>query len=260
MKKSLSIIAFLSLLFFTSYSQDNKPEANSFGLQYGISYGGTLNQELGFSGWLNKGLEVRGGLLLSFTQTDNKTGNSDSIYISSGNHISGYTYNETKTGSISITPNISLLKHFNTKSNIDPFVGGLFSAGVNFQTIQTQNIYDNAGLNYDHYTNTMTKTPIVTTLGLSLVGGVNYFFAKNFAIGIDAGVGFTTSITKGQRYVTNITKNSGSNNPVSTYTSITSATDNNVMTYGLNLSGNGGLRFTYYIRTKGSKPKSESKF
>jgi hypothetical protein len=256
--KKMIVFAFASLLFFTSPAQDNKPEANSFGLQYGVSYGGTLNQEIAFSGWLKNGIEVKGGVLLSFSQADSKSGSSDSINLSSTNRIAGYSYTETKSGSITVTPNISVLKHINTKSNIDPFFGGLVSTGINFQTIQTQTINDNSGQNFDHYTNTLTKTPVVATIGLSLVGGVNYFFAKNFAIGVDAGFGFTTGITSGQKYATSITSNSGSNNPANTYNSNTTINNLKTLSYTLNLSGNGGLRFTYYIKVKNHK-KTESK-
>jgi hypothetical protein len=128
--KKLFFATLLSFLSVLSFAQDNKPEANSFGIQYGISYGGTLGQSLIFSGWLNKGIEVRGGMLTSFTQTANKTGDTTSISIGVGNTIKGYSYNENKSGSLTLTPNVSVLKHFKTKTNIDPFIGGLISVAV----------------------------------------------------------------------------------------------------------------------------------
>jgi hypothetical protein len=256
MKKSILLtIIFIYLFTHAAKAQENKPEANSFGIQYGISYGGTLNQSLSFSGWLKNGLEIKGGLLLGFTQTDSKSGDTTSIYINQTARISGYNYNETKSGSITITPNISILKHFKTKNNIDPFVGGLVSTGINFQTIQTQSINETTGDNYDRYTNILSKTPIVVTIGVSLVGGVNYFFAKNFAIGVDAGFGFTSAITRGTRYQTSITRNSGSNNTIANNQTSVTAFDTNVSTNTLNLSGNGGLRFTYYIKVKNRAKK-----
>ena len=259
MKKTIPLLALASLLFAASYAQDNKPIPNSFGIQYGVSYSGVLNQSLVFSGWLDKGIEIRGGTLLNVSQTDSKTGNSTSVSSIGGQQISAYNNSESKSGSIIITPNISVLKHFKTKSNIDPFVGGLISTAVNIQTIQSQNINETIADNYDRYTNSLSKTPVITTIGLSLVGGVNYFFVKNFSIGVDAGFGFTTAITNGKRYNTSITRNTGTNNPSSVNQESTSSSDYKVLTSTLNLSGNGGLRFTYYIPTIKTKKKSSDK-
>jgi|GEM_PF-3014469 len=249
MKKLLASITLLSLTLFTSQAQDNKAEANSFGIQYGISYGGILGQSVIFSGWLSKGIEVRGGFVLSFAHTDNKSGDSSNTLGNNNNIIPVYLVSESKSGSLTLTPDISVLKHFATKSNIDPFIGVLMSDAVNFQTIQSQSIVQTTGENFYRYVNQLSKTPVINTVGLSLVGGINYFFVKNFAIGVDVGFGFTTAITSGKRYATSIEYNSGSNNGTSGNQTNTTVYNTNVLTYNVNLTGNGGLRLTYYLKT-----------
>lgn len=245
--KKIFAFFLLSLIFISSMAQDNKPEANSFGLQYGISYGGTLAQELVFSGLLKKGIEIRGGIILSFSQTDNKLGDTISISQPNNKWISGYNYSETKSGSMTITPDISILKHFSTKNNLDPFIGGLFSLGIGFQTIQTQNINQTTGDNYYSYTNSLTKTPFSFAPAVSFIAGLNYFIVRNFAIGVDAGFGFTTAISNGKKTSTTIQSNSGINNPNTSNVTSVRGYDSHTLTYTVNLSGNGGLRFTYFI-------------
>lgn len=141
MKKLIFCSTLLSLLFFTAYSQTNKPEANSFGLQYGVNFNGTIGQAVQLSGWLKNGIEVRGSMGFSYNSTSSEN-------ISASNFIQVYknsTYfyiptvqtSASSSASVTVTPAISVVKHFPVKSNLDFFIGGSANIGFTAPTAWT---------------------------------------------------------------------------------------------------------------------------
>ena len=264
MKKALSLISFLLLLFISAYSQDNKPEANSFGLQYGVNFNGSIGQAVQFSGWIKNGLEIRGALTFSYSSssTENTSGSS----FQEVNRNNTYFYVPTiqtstsSSASLTVTPTVSVVKHFPIKSNLDFFIGGSFSYGFTLPTAWTTNTSTTTADSFYSYTSTSSKSPITFNWGMSLLGGANYFFYKNLALGADFGIGFTASNSSGNYQEHDIRINSGSYNNSSnlninqTYTN--KVTNNRI---AASLTGNAGLHLTYYLKVKPKKQSGDQK-
>lgn len=254
MKILISTVAFVSLLFFTSYAQDNnKPQANSFGVQYGVFYNGTLAQTVQFSGWLEKGLEIRGGTTVSIMGENISTSESVSVYTLSNNTIPGTRTSANKSGSVFLAPYLSLVKHFPIKSKLDFFLGGMFNTSADVQTRSSYNSYDTTAQNYYHLSSTSMKNATPLSFGLSAVGGSNFFFYKDLALGADISIGYTMSTTVGSESTTNITSNSGSNNPQQTNTSTSYSVHYSGFSYSFALAGYAGLHLIYYLKVNNKK-------
>ena len=162
MKKTISFIAFASLLFFKSYSQDNKPEANSFGLQYGVNFNGTVGQAVQLSGWLKNGLEVRGSMTFSYTNSQTSTISPQTIYADNNGDrpLTGTYANANSSASITITPTISVVKHFPIKSNLDFFIGGSANCGFTSPTAWTKSSTTQVADSFYSYSATNSKAPL----------------------------------------------------------------------------------------------------
>ena len=96
-------------------------------------------------------------------------------------------------------------------------------------------------------------------MGLSLVGGANFFFYKNLAIGADFAVGFSASNGNGNSLEQQVEINYGQNNSsiVNYNTSFTSRVSNT--RYTASLAGNAGLHLTYYLKVKPKKVSGDQK-
>jgi hypothetical protein len=259
MKKSILTIA-LAILFLATYGQANKPEANSFGIQYGVNFNGTVGQAVQLSGWLKNGVEVRGSMTFSYT---NSQSTSISIYPTAG--WSGTYYipaNETTTSSsasLTVLPAISVVKHFPVKNNLDFFVGGSANCGFTKPTAWTKSANTEVGDSFYSYSSTNIKNPTTLNWGFSLVGGANYFFYKNLAIGADFSVGFSAANGNGTYQEQTISINTGSYNQQSTRSNYNVSYSNKVTSnkYTASLAGNAGLHLTYYLKVKPKKSKTE---
>jgi hypothetical protein len=250
MKKSIILLILTMNLFLSSHAQDNKPEANSFGLQYGVNFNGTVGQAVQFSGWLKNGLEIRGSLTFAYINTQSTTLNSGyAINVPGSNEqLPAIETTSSSSASLTVTPTISVVKHFPIKSNLDFFVGGSANAGFTTSTAWTK--YANTETADSFYNSTSTKNPLTINWGLSLVGGANYFFYKNLAIGADFGVGFSASNGNGTANEQEVEVNSGAYN---TNTENYNYNSNNKVTnkrYSATLTGNAGLHLTYYLKVK----------
>lgn len=241
-------IIFFSLLSlpFLSYAQDNKPEANSFGLEYGVIFSSTVGQSILFTGWLKNDIEVRGGLPFSFSGTNSTQDNS----------TPGYTNTTTnKSGTFTFTPSVSVVKHFPVKSKLDFFLGGSANIGFSTPTSETYSSYLTSYTNYYSFSSTETKNPITLTFGAALVGGANFFFYKNLALGADVSIGLSANTPIGKRTTTQTTIESGSANTSQENSVTTNSYSASGLNYNFGFTGYGGLHLIYYLKVnKHGKP------
>jgi hypothetical protein len=260
MKKTIPIFALASLLFMTSYAQDNKPEPNSFGMQYGVNFNGTIGQAVQLSGWIKHGIEIRGSLAVSFNNNQSTTETGNYIYANNnGNRpLPSLISNYNSSGSLTMTPTISVVKHFPLKSNLDFFIGGSASYGFTIPIANTISTSTTTADSFYSYKSTSSKSPLILTWGLSMVGGANFFFYKNLAIGADFGLGFGASNSNGTYQEQDIQINSGQNN--SSRINYNAIFSNKISSsrYSVSFAGNAGLHLTYYIKVN-KHSKTEAK-
>ena len=249
--KNLLLLTLVMTLFIASYAQDNKPEANSFGMQYGVNFNGAVSQSVQLSGWLKHGIEIRGATSFAYTSSQTTTViDNNTISVSNNRRIPTIQTNYGGSASLTATPSISVVKHFSATKNLDFFIGGAVSYGF---TIPTANITNTTTITADSfysYTSSSNKNPITFTWGLSILGGANFFFYKNMAIGADFGIGFGASNTNGNYVEQDIATNSGLNNTSTTNYNRSFANKITTNKYNLNLTGNAGLHLTYYVPCK----------
>ena len=253
--KNLLLLTLLMTLFIASHAQDNKPEANSFGMQYGVNFNGTVNQSVQLSGWIKHGIEIRGALTFSYlnSKTDNIYSNS-TVYINN-RELPSVNTQTSSSENLSIAPSISVVKHFPIKGNLDFFVGASVNAGFSAPTAWSTNISTTTADSFYSYRSNSSKVPLAFNWGASIIGGANFFFYKNLAIGADFGVGFGASNSKGTYQGHDIAINNGLNNQsTANYDHITNYTVNNSR-YLVNLTGNAGLHLTYYVPCKKKNSK-----
>jgi hypothetical protein len=262
MKKLFLSLALIPISYFTSFSQDNnKPEANSFGLQYGVNFNGTIGQAVQLSGWLKNGIEVRGSMAFSYTntQTSSVYNGSYTIFTPDGRNIPAIQSTASSSAALTVTPTISVVKHFPLKSNLDFFIGASANCGFTTPTAWTKNSNTETADSFYSFTSTNTKAPLSINWGMSVVGGANYFFYKNLAIGADFGVGFSATNGNGNSQEQQVAVNSGQNN---TNTANYTKTFNNQVSntrYVASLTGNAGLHLTYYLKVKNKKQSADQK-
>jgi preprotein translocase subunit SecF len=250
MKKLISSFAFLAILFFTSYSQNNKPDANSFGLQYGVVFSSAVCQAISFTGWLKNGIEVRGGLPFSVSVTNSTQDNS----------YPGYTSTSVnKYGTFSFTPALSVVKHFPLKSKLDFFIGGSANVGFSLPTRDQYSSNTNSYTNYYSFQSTDTKNPITLSFGAGVVGGANFFFYKNLALGADVSIGFSANTPIGKRTLTQTDIESGSANSNPGNNVTTNSYSASGLSYSIGFTGYGGLHLIYYLKVNKHKKPAEQK-
>jgi hypothetical protein len=261
MKKSILSLVLFSTLFFTSHAQDNKPEANSFGLQYGVNFNGTVGQAVQLSGWLKNGLEIRGSMTFSYTnsQSSSISNYNYTVYTPDGRNIPAIETSASSSASITMTPTISIVKHFPLKSNLDFFIGGSANCGFTTPTAWTKSSTTETADSFYSYSSTNSKSPLTINWGLSLIGGANYFFYKNLAIGADFGVGFSASNGNGTIQEQQVAVNTGQNNNSTSNYNKTSTNQISNTRYAASLAGNAGLHLTYYLKVKPKKQSGEQK-
>jgi len=257
MKNSFSTFAFFSLLFFTSYAQDNnKPEANSFGLQYGVNFNGTVNQAVQLSGWIKNGIEIRGSMTFSYSNSQTSSINTtNTVYTTDHTYIPSVETISNSSASLTLTPTLSVVKHFPVIGNLDFYAGGGFNFGLTIPTAWTKSSNTTVADSFYSYNSTSTKGPISLNWGFSLSAGANYFFYKNLAIGADFGLGFLATNSKGNYQEQDVYINNGLLNPSTNNSTRNVSTQNTTNKYAASLTGNAGLHLTYYLRVK---PKKKS--
>lgn len=82
--------------------------------------------------------------------------------------------------------------HFTGTDRLSPY-GGLDVVFGGGKTTNEWSNYDGTGYNPDFKRNIEAKT---STFGVNLVAGTDYYFAENFYLGLELGLGFTGTTTK----------------------------------------------------------------
>lgn len=82
--------------------------------------------------------------------------------------------------------------HFAGTDRLSPYAGLDIMFGGGSTTSEWSN-YDGAGYNADYKRDTEAKT---SDLGVNLVAGTDYYFAENFYIGMELGIGFGSTTVK----------------------------------------------------------------
>jgi outer membrane protein W len=82
--------------------------------------------------------------------------------------------------------------HFAGTDRLSPYAGLDISFGGGTSTNAWSN-YDGAGYNADYKRDIEAKT---SSLGVNLVAGTDYYFAENFYIGMELGIGFGSTTVK----------------------------------------------------------------
>lgn len=82
--------------------------------------------------------------------------------------------------------------HFAGTDRLSPY-GGLDIVFGGGKTTNEWSNYDGTGYNSDYKRNIEAKT---STVGVNLVAGTDYYFAENFYLGLELGLGFQSTSTK----------------------------------------------------------------
>lgn len=82
--------------------------------------------------------------------------------------------------------------HFAGTDRLSPYAGLDIMFGGGSATSEWSN-YDGAGYNADYKRDTEAKT---SNIGVNLVAGTDYYFAENFYIGMELGIGFGSTTVK----------------------------------------------------------------
>ncbi len=206
MKKSI-LLLFIAM-FVTSLTQAQiKPVAGDISLGFQIT--GLAN--IAFNEWgtdefdvpqilgryyLADNLAIRARIGLSIQNTGSEFSVSyiDSVRFPEARRVDSAT-NSTFSGSgFSITPGAEY--HLGSEaSKLDPYVGAEIPFAIQGASTSevdlnyTQSNADNAPL-YKEDLNIVTKRDGGLSVGLSLIGGFNYFFSEKFAIGAEYSIGF----------------------------------------------------------------------
>jgi hypothetical protein len=224
-------------------------------LQYGVNFNGTVGQAVQLSGWLKNGIEVRGSMTFSYTNSQTSNISPQTIYANGNGDrpLAGTYTSASSSASVTITPTISVVKHFPLKSKLDFFIGGSANCGFTSPTAWTKSATTQVADSFYSYSATNSKAPLAINWGLSLVGGANFFFYKNLAIGFSASNGNGNSLEQ------QVEINYGQNNSsiVNYNTSFTNRVSNTK--YSASLAGNAGLHLTYYLKVKPKKQSGEQK-
>jgi hypothetical protein len=209
--KKISIAVIILVASLSAMAQDNKPTAGCFGIGYVVGFF-PVQQNVGFSYLVADNLEVGGSIGFQFNRSRNST--YDSLFVTGTNFTSLAARREnravTTTANVFIAPMVKY--HFNVKSNLDVFVGGVIPIGVGPGTKTVNSIIVTAD-NYNSTGSTTTTAPVNVSVGAGVLLGCQYFFYKNLALGATASLGFSATMADGNNVTTISDKETGSNNP-----------------------------------------------
>jgi outer membrane protein W len=100
----------------------------------------------------------------------------------------GYEINKIIDNSISV----GVEKHLQGTSKLSPYFGADFIFGFGNETAKWNN-FDGTGFLSDFTAKAKNPT---SSIGLNLIAGTDYYFAENFYLGFELGVGFNVKSTK----------------------------------------------------------------
>lgn len=256
--KSKCIAALLLLVSLSSFAQEKKPQPYSFGIGYGLTFlsGGNYypNQNLNLSVWFPKNIEVTFPLTFSYNASKSNQFDSTYTYTNSGYRFIDRTMSsQNKNFVFSISP--GLLYHFPIKSNLDVYAG--FSVPISINTdLLYSTVNETKSVDYlSRYSISLKYKPTITASG-QITFGCNYFFYKNLSLGAKASIALNFNKSTNTLYTKTTTiENSGNDNPVQNYSSITETATprytNSSQSIGFN--GGGGFYLNYYFGMKSSK-------
>ena len=204
------------MIFFvaalTAMAQNNKPEAGNLSVGFGYFFFAAQPQ-FGLAYMVSKKLEVGGSVGVGFNRTRNST--FDSIPVTTNNFTSPVALEEKRNVSVQATAIIApLIKyHFDIKNNFDFYIGGDIPVGISMvsKTVYADIVTTN---NFKQSEVVTSKAPVTITISEGLMLGARYFFIKNMAVGAEANLGFSSSISNGNINNQTTTSNAGSINPL----------------------------------------------
>jgi hypothetical protein len=255
MMKYVLLLSMILLGNINLSAQANRPEVNSIGVTYGINLNNNISHNIFVSGWLKRGIEVRGGLTFTYRGASNSTSKDSTIYNNGGTVTPQINeQSNTSPASIQLLPSIAVIAHLAQKSNADFYIGGMVSGGVNnLTTGETQNKQTITRLNYYSSSLSTYQSPPTYQIGLSFISGLNFFFYKSLALGIEGTLGFDNMIQKGDYINRYSVVNTGSSNPNQNYNS-TRVSHTSQSNSNITLNGGGTLKLLYYMPVHKKQP------
>ena len=256
--KTIKHLLVLACLFITSisFSQDKKPAAYSLGIGYGLNFGSSMfglsiSNSIQLSCWMPKNVEIILPISYRYSGGNTTTYDSVDVYTSIGNiKMEMSRNNVSKYLTIGFSP--GALYHFKTKNNLDVYLGGAFSINID-KTLINYSLEAKEYPNYFSSIKTAYKYKSIPYYGIDIIGGVNYFFYENLALGARFNINnnFNNSKSYTSQEVTNI--NNGSINLSTDNTTTTTTTNRNKSSnFSSTFAPSGTITLTYYFNLKKS--------
>jgi hypothetical protein len=256
--KTLKHLLIIACLFITStsFSQDKKPAPYSLGIGYGLNFGSSvfglsISNSIQLSCWMPKNVEIILPISYRYSGGSSTTYDSIDVFTNIGNiKMELARNNVSKYLTIGISP--GALYHFKTKNNLDVYLGGAFSVNID-KTLKNYSLDKTEYPNYFSSIKTTYKYKSIPYFGIDIIGGVNYFFYQNLALGARFNINnnFNKSKTYSSQEIINV--NNGSinlNNDNSTTTKISNR--NTSSNFSSTFAPSGSLTLTYYFNLKKS--------
>ncbi|MBW8050280.1 MAG: outer membrane beta-barrel protein [Cytophagales bacterium] len=200
-----SVLAFAMTFAFAQDDDSRKPVAGDMGFAFGVNspfVTSSIFTTVGNAGTVvfkyvvADGIVARVGIIISNSNSTIENEFLDSTGIS-GNGI--FSINTTKTNSWTIS--VGGEYHLEGTSKLDPYAAAdLYYGGLGGSTIVRQEVKEATGVlqtgavNGDFKETKTTKVGKGSVLGLQGAVGVNYFIAKNFAIGAEFNYGLAKTV------------------------------------------------------------------
>ena len=184
--KKIMILASALTLSGAMFAQKATKE-NPFSLEGQLSYN---QSSLSFSApSLRMRYFLADDLAARVSLTLNNSSTKDFYYEKDNNE--GGEGTRTKGNSL-VVLSLGAEKHFKGTDKLSPYVGADLSYGMG-NTTEKWDKYNGLGYSSD-YTRS-DKNPI-SSIGLNLVAGTDYYFAENFYVGLELGLGFQSNSEK----------------------------------------------------------------
>ncbi len=177
---------------------------------------------------------------------------SDSVSTEANYLGTGQVFLDQKTtissNSFFIRPGIE--KHFEGTKKLDPYVGADLTIALKGRT---KTVVEEAASQTDYTRNSTQETvsPGGLGFGISLLGGFNYFIAKNLAIGAECSWGFRSNNLGGESESTYNESNSGSDNFLDgTNINTTNSFNSKSRSSGFGVNASGAIKLSIFFSCK----------
>lgn len=243
---------FLLALWLTAlplFAQENKFSKGDFGIKYGMFFGDNYSSELSFSGMVTNSLEVGGGVTVIYDEFKSVY-EQDAPYINTLNGlVSGRVQNRYKNAAIGVKINPFVAYHFPIKSNLDVWLGVNVGFGIS-NLLKDESTTETTATGYTQKNITKRKFPVRYGVNGGLSVGCQYFFYKNIAIGVQAGLGTGYDFSKGKTITETTMTGWGTAHPNPGKSTSTAEHDSGYQSFGLRANGNVGVTLMFYISPK----------